>query len=148
MGRYLTQLSADVKVAMKARDKPRITLLRMLIAGMREEQHRTNTDDLSDEIELQVLFRAVKTRKDSVAQALEVDRQEFAAAEAAEIEIISMYLPQQMTGEELLSKIREVATTVGYEGPKDTGKFMKEWLSRYKGQADGRDVQTALKSLA
>jgi uncharacterized protein YqeY len=147
MGRYLTKLTEDVKVAMKARDKQRLTVLRMLIAGIREEHHRTGNDDLPDEDELQVLSRAVKTRKDSVVQALEVGRQEFANAESAEIEIILTYLPQQMTGDELQSKIREVATAVGYDGPKDTGKFMKEWMSLYKGQADGRDVQTALKSL-
>ena len=65
----------------------------------------------------------------------------------AEIAIIQDYLPQQMTGDELLGKVREVAESVGYEGPKDTGKFMKEWMAQYKGQADGRDVQNALKSL-
>ena len=147
MASYLTKLTEDIKLAMKAREKQRLTVLRMLVAGIQEEQHRSNKDDISDEEELQVLSRAVKTRKDSVAQALEVGRQEFADAEAAEIEMISTYLPQQMTGDELLSKVREVATTVGYEGPKDTGKFMKEWMTHYKGQADGRDVQTALKSI-
>ena len=147
MASYLTKLTEDIKLAMKAREKQRLTVLRMLVAGIQEEQHRSNKDDISDEEELQVLSRAVKTRKDSVAQALEVGRQEFADAEAAEIEMISTYLPQQMTGDELLSNVREVATTVGYEGPKDTGKFMKEWMTHYKGQADGRDVQTALKSL-
>jgi uncharacterized protein YqeY len=147
MAGYLTRLTEDVKVAMKARDKQRLTVLRMLVAGIKDEQHKTNTDELSDEAELQVLFRAVKTRKDSVAQALEFGRPEIAEAESAEIEMISTYLPQQMTGDELLAKVREVAAAVGYEGPKDTGKFMKEWMSRHKGQADGRDVQTALKSL-
>ena len=52
-----------------------------------------------------------------------------------------------MEGEELAAKVREVAEAVGYEGPKDTGKFMKEWMSLYKGQADGRDVQAAIKNL-
>ena len=147
MASYLTRLTGDIKVAMKARDKQRLTLLRMLVAGIKDEQHRANTDELSDEAELQVLSRAVKTRKDSVAQALEFGRQDIADAESAEIEMITTYLPQQMTGDELLAKVREVAAAVGYEGPKDTGKFMKEWMSRHKGQADGRDVQTALKSL-
>ena len=147
MGAHLTKLVADVKTAMKARDKDRLTVLRMLVAGIQEEQHRKGEDDLSDAVELEVLARAVKTRKDSVAQALEVGRQEIADAEAAEIEIIQAYLPQQMAGDELLAKVREVAESVGYDGPKDTGKFMKEWMANYKGQADGRDVQNALKSL-
>ena len=69
------------------------------------------------------------------------------ASSNAEIEIVAAYLPKQMEGEELAAKVREVAEAVGYEGPKDTGKFMKEWMSLYKGQADGRDVQAAIKNL-
>lgn len=147
MGRYLTQLTADIKVAMKARDKFRLECLRMVVAGIQEEQHRKKNDDLADEEELDVLSRAVKTRKESVRQALDVGRQEIADNETAEIEIITAYLPQQLTGDALASKIQEVATSVGYAGPKDMGKFMKEWMSLYKGQADGRDVQNALKAL-
>lgn len=147
MGRYLDQLTGDIKVAMKAREKLRLVCLRMLVAGIQEEQHRKSKDDLSDEEELAVLLRAVKTRKDSVQQALDVGRQDIADGENAEIEIVAAYLPKQMEGEELAAKVREVAEAVGYEGPKDTGKFMKEWMSLYKGQADGRDVQAAIKNL-
>jgi uncharacterized protein len=147
MGQYLSQLTADIKIAMKARDKFRLECLRMVVAGIQEEQHRKKNDDLSDEEELEVLSRAVKTRKDSVQQALDVGRQEIADNETAEIEIIATYLPQQMTGATLTAKVQEVATAVAYEGPKDMGKFMKQWMSLYKGQADGRDVQNALKSL-
>ena len=49
MAGYLTRLTEDVKVAMKARDKQRLTVLRMLVAGIKDEQHKTNTDELSDE---------------------------------------------------------------------------------------------------
>ena len=147
MGAYLEKLSADIKVAMRARDKPRLTLLRMLVAGIQEEQHRSGKEELSDDAEQQVLQRAVKTRRESVKQAEEVGRQEIADAEAAEIVVIAEYLPKQMTGDELLAKIREVAAATGYTGPKDTGTFMKAWQAQYKGLADGRAMQEALKSL-
>lgn len=147
MGKYLTTLTADVKTAMKARDKARLTLLRMLIAGIQEEQHKSGKDDLSDDEEQAVLQRAVKTRRDSVEQAIQAGRQEIADAEAAEIEIIAEYLPKQMTGDELAAKVKEVAEACGYGGPKDTGAFMKAWMAQYKGLADGRAVQDALKAL-
>ena len=88
MGRHLDQLTGDIKVAMKAREKLRLSCLRMLVAGIQEEQHRKSKDDLSDEEELAVLLRAVKTRKDSVQQALDVGRQDIADGENAEIEIV------------------------------------------------------------
>jgi uncharacterized protein YqeY len=148
MGKYLSRLTADIKDAMKARDRLRLDVLRMVVAGIKEDQHRKATDELSDEDELAVLMRAVKTRKDSVQQAIEVGRQEIADKEQAEIAIIDGYLPTQITGDELAAKVREVAVAIGYSGPKDTGRFMKEWMGRYKGQADGREVQQALKALA
>ncbi len=148
MATYLEQLTTDMKAAMKAGEKERLQVLRMVIAGIRQEQHQKNSDELSDEQELQVLLRAVKTRKESVAQAREYGREDIADNESREIVYIQHYLPQQMTQEELTQKVAAVAAQVGYEGPKDTGKFMQAWMSRYKGQADGKAVQAALQGLS
>ncbi len=147
MATYLEQLTTDMKAAMKAGEKERLQVLRMVIAGIRQEQHQKNSDELSDEQELQVLLRAVKTRKDSVAQAREYGRGDIADKESREITYIEHYLPKQMTPEELAQKVAEVAAEVGYEGPKDTGKFMQAWMGCYKGQADGKAVQAALKQV-
>ena len=147
MARHLEQLTADVKVAMKAGEKERVQVLRMLIAGIRQEQHAKGTEDLDDEQEFAVLLRAVKTRKDSIAQAQEHGREDIAEKESREIPFVEHYLPKQMSGEELAQKVAEVAAEVGYEGPKDTGKFMQAWMSGYKGQADGKAVQAALRNL-
>src|SRR5690606_37843812 len=97
------------------------------------------------EQELAVLSRGIKTRRESVQQALDAGRPEIAAAETAEIGIIEPYLPQQITGEELRRRVAEVASEVGYAGPRDTGAFMRVWMERFKGQADGREVQAALR---
>ncbi|MHC5070827.1 MAG: GatB/YqeY domain-containing protein [Planctomycetota bacterium] len=147
MATYLEQLTADMKVAMKAGEKERLEVLRMVIAGIKQEQHQQGTDELTAEQEMQVLLRAVKTRKDSVAQAREHGREDIADKESREITYVEHYLPQQMSPEELAQKVAEVASEVGYEGPKDTGKFMQAWMSRYKGQADGKAVQAALRQL-
>ena len=152
MGTYLPKITEDIKTAMRAKDRLRLDVLRMVVTAIREEQFQKKVDELSDEDELVVLMRAVKTRKESVVQALEVGRPEIADKENAEIEIVSVYLPTQMTGDELLAKVKEVAASVGFGGAKDTGKFMKEWMAQYKGKgkgkADGREVQEALKTIA
>ncbi len=148
MAKYLEQLTADMKTAMKAGEKDKLGVIRMVIANLKDEPMRLNKADLSEEEELGVLRRAVKTRRDSVDQANQVGRTEIAEREQAEIEVIQKYLPQQLTGDALLAKVKEVAEAAGYGGPKDTGKFMKAWMSQHKDLAEGRDVQAALKQLA
>lgn len=143
----LARLTEDMKAAMKAGDKPRLEVLRMLISDLKKKAIDTQVDTLPADEEIAILHRAVKTRADSVAQATAAGRAEIAAKEQAEIAIIQSYLPQQMSAEEVAAKVREVATAIGYQGGKDTGRFMKEWMAKYKGLADGKLVQDALKSL-
>lgn len=147
MGTYQDRLSADMKTAMKAGDKPRLEVVRMLISELKKRAIDAQIDALKDEDEVAVLQKAVKTRQDSVAQATAAGRAEIAQKEQAEIAIISAYLPQQMSAAEVAQKVKAVATEIGYQGGKDTGRFMKEWMARYKGVADGKLVQEALKAL-
>lgn len=147
MGKYQDQLTADMKVAMKAGEKFRLGVIRLLIADIKDRQMRSNQDTLDEEEELAVLRKAVKTRRDSVAQAEKANRSDIADAENAEIVIVQGYLPATLSGEDLLAKVKELAAEVGYEGPKDTGKFMKAWMGKHKGLAEGGDVNAALRSL-
>lgn len=147
MSRYLAQLTADMKAAMKAGDKPRLEVLRMLISELKKKAIDAKVDDLPDDEEVAVLQKAVKTRADTVAQAQAAGRAEVAAKEQFEIEVVQSYLPQQLSPAEIVAKVREVAAAIGYQGGKDTGRFMKEWMAKYKGLADGKLVQEALKAL-
>ena len=147
MATYLAKITADMKAAMKSGDKPRLEVLRMLISDLKKKAIDTKVDDLPDEEEATILQKAVKTRADSVQQAKDHGRPEIAAKEQSEIEIIQSYLPKQMSAAEVADKVREVATAIGYTGGKDTGRFMKEWMAKYKGLADGKLVQDALKTL-
>lgn len=147
MGKYQDQLTADMKAAMKAGEKFRLGVIRLLIADIKDRQLRSNQDTLDDEAELAVLRKAVKTRRDSVEQAEKAGRADIAEAEKGEIQIVQGYLPATLSGEALLVKVRELAEEVGYEGPKDTGKFMKAWMAKHKGLAEGGDVNAALRSL-
>lgn len=145
MGGYLDRLTADMKSAMRAREQDKLTVLRMIISDIKKKAEAEG--ELSDEAELGILQKAVKTRADTIEQATAVGRDEIAAREQREVEMIEVYLPAQMSDEEVAAKVREVAAEIGFEGSKDRGRFMKEWMSRYRGLADGRVVQKALGDL-
>lgn len=147
MTAYQERISADIKTAMKAGDKPRLQVLRMLLNDIKQKQLAAGRDDLPDEEEVAVLQKAIKTRTDSVAQAEAAGRSDIAGQERAEIEVIKAYLPRMLEGEELRAAVAALAGEIGYAGPKDIGRFMKEWQARHKGRADGRAVQEALKAL-
>jgi len=147
MGVYLERLATDMKAAMKARDKARLGVVRMLIADLQRKALDGKDDDLPDDAEVAVLHKAVKTRTETVEQARAVGRSEIVAREQAEIDIIRAYLPQQMSADELGAKVGALAAEIDYQGGGDRGRFMKEWMSRYKGLADGKAVQAALNEL-
>ncbi|HLQ36775.1 MAG TPA: GatB/YqeY domain-containing protein [Planctomycetota bacterium] len=147
MGSYLDKLGNDMKTAMKSGNKPRLEVLRMLISDLKKKAIDTQVDALKDEDELVILQKAVKSRQDSVAQAKAAGRAEFAANEQAEIEVITSYLPKQMGADEVKTLVAALAKEIGYAGSKDIGRFMKEWMARHKGVADGRMVQETLKAL-
>lgn len=146
MAAYLDRLTADMKAAMKAGEKSKLTVLRMLISDIKKKAEAEG--ELSDDAEASVLQKAVKTRADTVEQARAAGRDEIAQNEQSEIELIQAYLPKQMSADEVAEKVCALADEIGYQGGKDTGRFMKEWMSRYKGLADGKAVQNALKGLA
>ena len=146
MGALQDRIQGDVKVAMKAGEKDKLTVLRMVMATLKAAAEDSG-GDLDDAAVTAVVTKAVKTRKDTIDQAQAAGRQDVIEREQAEIVILEAYLPEQLTGDKLLEKVREVAGEVGYGGPADKGKFMKAWMAQYKGQADGRDVQQALGQL-
>lgn len=145
MGAYLDKLTADMKAFMRSGEKDKLTVVRMIISDIKKKVEVDG--DLSDDDEAAVLQKAVKTRVDTVEQAKAAGRDEIAQKEQAEIELIQSYLPKQMTPEEVEAKVKEVAAAIDYQGGKDTGRFMKEWMAKYKGLADGKAVQQALKGL-
>jgi uncharacterized protein YqeY len=147
MANYLEKLTNDMKAAMKGGDKPRLEVLRMLISELKKKAIDAKVDNLPDDEEAAVLQKAIKTRADSVSQAKAANRPEIAAKEQFEIDVITGYLPKQMDAAEVTARVKEIAAAIGYQGGKDTGRFMKEWMAKYKGLADGKLVQDALKTL-
>jgi uncharacterized protein YqeY len=102
---------------------------------------------LSAEAELKLLTRAVKQRKDSASLYSEQGREDLAKVEQAELDVISRYLPKQLSEEELAVQLQLIIDEVGAQGPKDMGKVMGVANKTLKGKADGSAIANKVKLL-
>ena len=146
MGKLTEQIRADLTGSMKARTAERTSTLRMLQAALKNEQISVG-HELSDEEALAVIRKGMKQRLDSVEQFTKGNRPELAAKEAAEIEMLRVYLPPELSDAELESGLREIVATTGAQSKKDMGKVMKEATARYKGRAEGKKIQEIVSRL-
>ena len=141
----LTRLSADLKDAMKAHDKMRVNTLRLLISQIKKEKI-DSVEDLTTEQETGILLTAAKRRKEAIQAFESGNRQDLVEIESQELEIISEYLPEQMSDGEIEKLIEEVIKAAGASSMKDLGRIMAEVMKRLKGKADGKKVQTIVRS--
>ena len=137
-----TRIAEDVKTAMRAGDKPRLSVLRMLQAELKQREVVESTE-LTDAVVLAAVEKMVKQRRDSESQFRAGNRADLADKEAAEIVILMGYLPQQMTEAELAALIDRAIAETGAAGGKDMGKVMG-WI---KPKAQGRTDMGKLSGL-
>lgn len=134
-----SRLQQDLTAAIRAHDDLRRDTLRMAIAAAYNESKRARRDLTDDEV-IAVLTREVKTRTESVEAFTNAGRSDAAAKEAAEIEIIRTYLPEQLDPEELERLVGEAVDESGATSPRDMGKVMAVLMPRVRGRADGKQV--------
>jgi len=146
MGNLTEKIRADLTAAMKAQEKERLSVIRMLQSAIKNEQINAG-HELSDEEAMSVIRKAVKQRQDSVEQYTNAGRTDLADKEASEIEILKAYLPAELSAEELESGLREIIEATGAQSKKDLGKVMKEATARFKGRVDGKKIQEAVSRL-
>ena len=132
-------LQQDLTTAIRARDELRRDTLRMAISAAYNAQKAAGRDLTDDEV-VAVLSREVKTRRESVDAYAAAGRDEAAAKERAEIEILAAYLPSQLGEEELSAIVRDAVTETGATSPRDMGKVMAALMPRVRGRADGKLV--------
>lgn len=133
----------DLKAAMKAGEAEKRDVLRMLDSMIKnvEIEKMKRESGLSDEETLEVIARAVKQRKDAVAQYESGSRPELAEKEKKEIEILMAYMPEQMGEDEVRKVVAEVIAQVGVASKSEIGKVMGPVMGRLKGKADGNLVK-------
>ena len=129
------QITDDVKTAMKAGDKDRLKVLRLITAALKQVEVDERRE-LDDSDVLGILTKMVKQRRDSITQFTDGNRKDLADIEAAEIEIIGTYLPEQLSDDELDELVDEAIATTGAEGIRDMGKVMGAIKSKAQGKAD------------
>lgn len=133
------RLEADLKEAMKARDKDRTGTLRMLLAMVKNRRIELGAD--IGEAELVALVRkSIKQREDSVTQYRDGNRPELAQKEEAEISILEAYLPPPVDETAVREEVRAYLRSAGLSGPKAMGAVMKELSARYAGKVDGKTL--------
>lgn len=139
------KLKQDMIEAMKAKDKERLTTIRM-IKGDLDKEHIDKKREINDDLLIEVVNRGIKQRKDSIAEFEKGGRNDLIEKTQAEIEILQSYLPAQLSEEEVSTIIDEVFQIIKPEGPRDMGKIMKEVQPKLKGRADMKHVSEIIKS--
>ncbi|HEV2505539.1 MAG TPA: GatB/YqeY domain-containing protein [Mesorhizobium sp.] len=144
------KVTEEVKAAMKAGDKPRLTTLRLIQSAIKDRDiaNRGNAKDAaSDDEILQILAKMVKQREESAKAFEDGGRPELAANERAEITIIRDFLPKQMDAGETETAIRAVIAETGAAGVKDMGKVMAALREKFAGQMDFGRASGVVKGL-
>lgn len=135
------RLNDDMKQAMKSQEKFKLTTIRMVRAAIKNLEIDLKRP-LEDSEVLDILSREIKQRKDSLQEFDKAGRDDLAKDVAAEIEIISVYLPQQLTEEEIKVIVQQTIQETGASSKAEMGKVMSALLPKVKGRADGKLVNT------
>lgn len=140
------RLQSDMKAAMKAGQKDRLGVIRLMLAAIkqREVDERVELDDAEV---IGVLDRMIKQRRESVAQFEAAAREDLAGIERAEIEVIQDYLPTPLNEDEIMSMVRAAIEETGAEGVSGMGRVMGVLKAPMQGRADMSAVSAKVKQL-
>lgn len=139
------RITEDMKSAMKAKEAAKLSAIRLLTAAIKQKEvdERIEFDDAAVAV---VIEKLVKQRKDSVTQYEAANRQDLADIEKAEIEILSAYLPEKMSSEEVAAAVAAAVAQTGAKGPADMGKLMGVLKPQLAGKADMAEVSKLVKA--
>ena len=140
------KIQDDLKVAVKAQDKVRVSTLRMILSALKNAELEER-EELSDEKELAVIASYARRIKESIEEFIKGERGDLVAQEEAELAIVMSYLPEQMADDEIRREAAKVAAEVGASTPKDMGRVMGEMMKRFKGKVDGAAVNRIVSEL-
>jgi len=144
MSSLKNQVIEDMKSAMKAGDKDRLKVVRLMLAAIKQVEVDKRIE-LDDAAVLAVLDKMVKQRRDSVEQFEKGNREDLAAIERAEIEVLETYLPEQLSADELAAMVDEVIAATGAASIRDMGKVMGQIKAKAAGRADMGAVSATVK---
>jgi len=141
------KINIDLKEAMKASDSLRLQTIRSIRALILEFEKSGLGKKLNPEEEIKLLSSAAKKRKEAMEEYIKAGRQDLASLEEVELKIIMTYLPKQLTMDEIVNKIKEVAAQIGAQTKADFPKLMPLAVKELKGQADGKAIKEAVEKV-
>ena len=139
-------IQIQINEALKAGDKERVSTLRLLLAAIKNEKIRAG-EEVDQDGFLKLVRKAIKQRKESAEQYRKGNREELAAKEEREAEILAAYLPPQVDTEELRSAIAALIESEGLAGPPAIGTIMRTMTAKYAGQTDGGTINKLAREL-
>jgi len=140
-----TRINDDMKAAMRAKEKERLGVIRLILAAIKQREVDERID-LDDTQVLAVLDKMVKQRRDSIEQFMNAGREELADKERFELDLIQGYMPAALSEVELDALIKEAVSAVGASSMQDMGKVMAELKPKIQGRADMGQVSQKVKA--
>lgn len=142
------KIMTELKAAMLAKDEAALRSLREVKAAiLLAKTAEGSTGELKEEDEIKLLQKLVKQRKDSLEIFQQQNRTDLAKKEEEEIEVISKFLPKQMSADEVKAELEKIIAAVGASSPADMGKVMGAATKQLAGKADGKMISTLVKEL-
>jgi uncharacterized protein YqeY len=140
-----TRINEDMKTAMKARDAQTLSAIRLLMSAMKQKEVDERVE-LSDADIVSIIAKMIKQRSESIAQYTAVGRQDWVDAEQAEVTVLTAYLPQALTEQEIAGMIQAAIAQTGAAGMADMGKVMGILRPELTGRADMAAVSAQIKA--
>jgi uncharacterized protein YqeY len=140
-----SRITDDMKAAMKAKEAQRLSAIRLLLAAIKQREI-DERKDLSDGDIASVIEKMIKQRRDSISQFQAANRQDLVAGETFELNLLSGYLPQQLTDAEIAAEVSAAMAQTGAKGVADMGKVMGVLKAKLAGRADLAKVSAQAKA--
>ena len=142
------QIEKDIKQAMLSKDQDTLRALRSIKSQiLLAETEKGASGDLSEEAEMKLLTKAAKQRRESMELFEKQNREDLAAKERSELEVIERYLPKPLSEDELRTEIERIIQAEGASGMQDMGRVMGQASQQLAGRADGKTISTVVKQL-
>ena len=138
-------INEHIKLAMIAKDKDKLAALRAVKSAFIIEMSKDGSDAIDDEVAEKIIAKLVKQRKESASIFTEQGRDDLAKDEIVQLQFLQVYLPEQMSEDEVMKVIKEVILQIGASSPSDIGKCMGILMGRLKGKADGKLISRLVK---
>jgi uncharacterized protein YqeY len=139
------RITEDMKAAMRAKEAERLGAIRMLTAAIKQKEVDERVE-LDDAAVIGIVDKLLKQRKDSIDAFQKAGRQDLADKEAAEVTVLSAYLPARLSADEIAAEVKAIVAELGAKGPGDMGKVMGAVKARLAGKADMGQVSAAVKA--